>query len=425
MHARSRPVREYFLFAAFLFAAFLFAAIVASIAVADESLRPELSHIAEQAESIAKQHGFKSISIGDFAAPPIYASAAGAGIRRVLTEEIQRLRLEVKPSGGDFGVSGRYLVTNKYDRLEPQQYEEFKRSIVPHLRIEADFYDAGGISLMADDKPGPVIADVVGFGFSTPEETMARVLGANVDFDLNKGMNAAIGSFTKKTAVIRPGDWAAASSTSKFSFRVLVQGRPVPISMQGGQPFVNLNRGDEFELEFINNDGTEVAVEFMLDGLSSFAFSEMRKNEEPGSPPNYRRWIVPRSRNFVLPGWHRTNEKVDRFEVTKFSESAAGIAGAAGIAHGTLSVFAQTTRPKPPPPPPVIAYKELPPERTSIEPRMTAMPPPSNVTANSALPEVGVGFGRAFEMRIQDDQTTREYGSPRAVITIRYIKTAL
>jgi len=392
-------------------AAVVFASVVASSAVAEESLRPELSYIAEQAQSIAKQHGFKSVSVGDFVGPPNFNSSAGAGIRRVLTEELQRLRLAVKQVDSDFGISGRYLVTDQYERLRPEQREELKEMLAPHLRIEADFYDAAGVALKSAGKDRRVVADVISeFDTRTSEETLARVLGANVDFyamfsDTESfSDNPTINSFKQKTAVIRPGYWAAAGPKSDFALRVLVGGKAVPLTMQGGQPFVTLTKGDEFELEFSNKSRTDMSVEFLLDGLSSFAFSELRATSAPGAPPKYRRWIVPKGGNTTLVGWHRNNQRVDHFQVASFAESAAGGVGATG-AHGTLSVFVRSTWPKDGPfPEDEVAAKR---------------------SGAGELPTLGVGFGRAEEIRVQEDQTTREYGMPRAMITIRYLKPAL
>jgi hypothetical protein len=135
-----------------------------------------------------------------------------------------------------------------------------------------------------------------------------------------------------------------------------------------------------------------------LDGVSSFQFSDVRYTSgSKKGQPRYSRWLIGRGQTGVVKGWHRTNEAVDAFLVTDFSNSAAAKFGAS-TALGTITATVRATWKK------------------------GEDPPPDEVQVYGAVADVGIGQGERIEQRVEENVDPREYGQPRAVITVRYTK---
>jgi hypothetical protein len=383
--------------------------------VASESLRPTLATVAKATAKILESRGLDSVGVGDFTGPPAFGSSYGPGIRLVLVEELGKLNVREKKVGAAIGIQGRYT-------LKP--HEAGVESIDgASLRIEASLVDISGQVLtdlntqvtvpapgteqgtaavpvskgtMAVDVQGTK-TDVKGSG------ALGETLGATVDLDsMTAGGfpngDTVIGSFQNPTATIRGGTAVAASKASPFSMEILVGAKPRSITLEDGQPFVALTKGDAFQIRFTNRANYEAAVTFALDGVGSFQFSDVRYTDGPKrGQPKYSRWIVPRGKSIVIKGWHRTNETVDEFLVTDFASSAASKLGSV-TGLGTITATVRATWRKgerAPEGEPMYAFVE---------------------------PDVGIGQGQRIEQRVKEDVDPREYGQPRAVITVRYTK---
>ena len=387
----------------------------------NDNLREPLAKIAQAVSQILKDRGVDSIAIGEFTGPPSFASAAGPGIRKVLAEEFTKLDIREKKIGANIGIQGKYLVQED----QPTFAGAVKGP--PHLRLVASLVDKNGQVLtelnvevavkVAEVDGQPIISktkiekgtltvdshggdkDIHGAG------VLAESLGATVDLKrkskegFSDGSELVIESFETPTAVIANGSAVAASRTSPFQMEILVESRPSPMKLEDGHPFVQLEKGNSFQVRFTNTAPYDVAVVFLLDGVNSYAFTDVRETRGPQrGEPKYSKWIVPRNQSFTLKGWHRTNDDVDKFLVTDFADSAAAKLGSAS-GLGTITASVQATWRK----------NEKPP---ADEPRMYA----------SMAPGIGIGRGARDTQQVKEDTNPREYGQTRAVITVRYAK---
>lgn len=67
-----------------------------------------------------------------------------------------------------------------------------------------------------------------------------------------------------------------------------------------GQPFIDLRIGEVFEIAVRNDAPFDASVRFHLDGLNSFAFSEIRHTEgEKRGDPRFSRFILGRGRSMA------------------------------------------------------------------------------------------------------------------------------
>ena len=389
--------------------------VVSAPVQADEPLRAPLAKIAKSVASVLQGRGTTVVSIGEFTGPPALGSSAGPGIRKILTDELKKLGVEEKRIGAPVGIQGKYVVISQASQ-PGSDYKDPAR-----LRIEASLVDQNGEVLSSlntnanvnpddFDAPPPVEGGKVGidiFGDAKDPNgagILASTIGATVNLvpatpSEEEGISIPSGddvvdSLTKPTAYVHNGVAVAASRESPFFVEIIVDGQPQPITLQEGHPFVDLRKGDAFQVRLTSRANFETAAVVELDGVNSFAFSEMRN---AAGNPRYTRWILAPRKQLTLKGWHQNNEYVQKFLITDFANSAAAkIGSTSGI--GTITATFRAT------------WKQ------------GADPPPGEPMTYAATYDTGVGFGERDEQRVREDRELREYGIPRAVVTIRYQK---
>ena len=98
-----------------------------------------------------------------------------------------------------------------------------------------------------------------------------------------------------------------------------------------GLAYVDLRRGEEYEVVIHNHSKHEVAVELKIDGLNAFHFSEPSfrvDDDRGGTKPRYKYWIARvGSCETKVMGWYKTNRRSSRFKITPIEESAVASAG--------------------------------------------------------------------------------------------------
>lgn len=385
----------------------------------NDNLREALTKIAKAVSQVLQDRGADSIAIGEFTGPPSFASAAGPGIRKVLAEEFAKLGIREKKIGANIGIQGKYLVH------EDQPTFAGGSKGPPHLRLVASLVDKNGqvlteldveVAVKVGEEDGQPIIDKtkIAKGILTVDSyggindiggasTLAEALGATVDLKrknkdgFSGGTESVIESFERPTAaIIASGLAVAASRESPFYMEILVDSQPRPMKLEDGQPFVQLEKGDSFQIRFTNKASYDLAVIFLLDGVNSYSFSDVRETRGPQrGEAKYSKWIVPRNQSFTLKGWHRTNDYVDKFLVTDFADSAAAKLGStSGL--GTITASVRATW------------------------RTSEKPPADETTVAKMV--VGIGRGGRDSQQVKEDTDPREYGQTRAVITVRYAK---
>lgn len=396
-------------------------ALLAPAARGNENLREPLAKIAKAVSQVLQERGSDSIAIGEFTGPPSFASAAGPGIRKVLAEEFAKVGIREKKIGANIGIQGKYLVH------EDQPMFDGGSKGPPHLRLIASLVDKNGqvlteldveVAVKIGEEDGQPIVDKTRIAKGTltvdsyggPNDiggasSLAETLGATVDLKrknkegFSGGSESVIDSFeTPTAAIVANGAAVAASRESPFYMEILVENQPRSMKLEDGQPFVQLEKGDSFQIRLTNKAPYDVAVVFLLDGVNSYSFSDVRETRGPQrGEPKYSRWIVPRNQTFTLKGWHRTNDYVDKFLVTDFADSAAAKLGStSGL--GTITASVRATW------------------------RTSEKPPADEAVVAKFESSVGIGRGGRDTQQVKEDADPREYGQTRAVITVRYAK---
>jgi hypothetical protein len=341
---------------------------------AGDNLRAELAVFARDIKEILDKNQATSVSVGQFTGPAALATSAGPGIAQRLIAELQLLKIEVRPEAS-FGVAGKY--TDAIDK------ESDSLGIALYVWVE----DRRGEEVYRKGRIVHGDADLV------------ALLGRTLDLPPGgdrKERDAAITESIDKPKVTIADKRVKSNTDSPFAMEVLVGGEVRAPEDRNGLAFVPIQRDEVYAIRLTNNADFEVAVRLSIDGLSMFAFSEVKKDN---GEPRYFCLIVPPHKSVIVPGWHISNKQSDSFQVVEFSRSAAAsklIKNSASIGTITAVFAACWEKDKDPP---------------EGEPRVYAKNTRS-ADATGRGPQVDKGY----------TEVERAFGADRTSITIRYTK---
>lgn len=159
----------------------------------------------------------------------------------------------------------------------------------------------------------------------TPEPTATPAATATVAVT-TPGSQTEVRDAALKAAIDNPrvsaaGGQVGATDTSPYRVEILIESSagqytPAPISTDGGVAYVDIQPGQTYAINLINQaQDHDVGVELFVDGISTFELTEIRPYRE------LNKWIVPRGRNFVISGWHKNNQQNFKFVVTDTPDS--------------------------------------------------------------------------------------------------------
>ena len=272
------------------------AAALASPSRANEALRPDIARIATGVKKILEGRNVESIAVGQFPAPAGYAANYSAGIQDLLAQELQKLKVRVADKAA-YEVRGDIVTGVIKDAQNPND--------LLVLKINFRIYDGTGeqvVELPVDVKPLQVKthqAEIVAkaLGYSGPLSPKGDQYTRNED--VQKHLN--------EKAVRVEGTRVIPSAKSPFAIEILVKpnvsaaAAPRTPRFEKNEAFVDIPRGELYEVKLYNYSDHEAAVALEIDGLNVFTFSEVRGTN---GAPRYGHYIVPPHKDTVIRGWH-------------------------------------------------------------------------------------------------------------------------
>lgn len=400
---------------------------------ASEVLRPSLAKIAAAVAKIAQTRGGDSVVIGQFTGPPNFGSNAGPGIQQVLTDELKTLGVKVKKFGAALGVRGEYLYTS----AEAAANSNFKQ-----IRLKVVLTDGSGqpltslnrdVNLDGDNgsdanfpiNPDPgfrpdgdklvIRGGEINLDTFTGGEEAAALLGVTWDFErsglgFDVSKDIVVESFERPTAHIVGGTAVRSSPKSPYFVEIFRGNRPLPLRLEDGQPVVDLSHGDSFSIRVTNRAAHDISANLTLDGVSSFAFSKVRRPD--GS--RLTRYVVEENRPLLIKGWHDTLTTTTQFKVTDFSQSAAALVGSeSGLGMITVLIRGSWT------------FNESAPSdepgQNVVGSYLGAAPTVGSAGGTFGSQPNAIGFGDKVQQG-SHVATNRQTGVVRSIITIRYDK---
>src|SRR5262245_62067805 len=285
--------------------ALAFWAALAAPARADDALRTEIVTVAKGIAEAVKGLGHEAIAVGEFTGPAQLSASGGPLIVKTLTEELPKQGLAVK-QGATVGLKG--------------EFEDVKdmQSGLLAARIKGTVTDRSGQVLFTFTR-GVFGDTALAALFGTTAKLPADLPPAERNAELEKSLD--------KPKVVVNGARASAAADSPYAVEILAAPRPggkyaaKTATVDGGQAFVPLSQGEVFGVRLINKSPHDAAVTLTIDGLSLYAFSDV-KDPKTGRP-RYTVIIVPAGKEVFLRGWHRTNEVAEEFTITQYAKSAA------------------------------------------------------------------------------------------------------
>ncbi len=333
-----------------LLAALLFGDV--SAARASSQFRQDLENIATSISKLLKGRNMESIAIGQFSGPPNFPTSAGAAIVKVLTDEFQKQDIQVR-SRAAIGLKGEYALT-EVKKPDPANRRITRKFLA--VKIRGTLVNQFGETLT--DFTSETIAKGE-FGTSIAgEEVILQLIGTPVDLPADAPPETRDRkireSLVDPKVHIAGGTKVSTKQGSPYAVEILVDGKPQPIRLEEGLPFVTLRRGQSYAIRVVNSSPHDAAVRISIDGLSVFSFSEvLHQTGEKKGQPLYEYWIIPKNTTAVIPGWFRNHDVVDSFLITGYAKSALAELGKAneGAALGTITVSFAAAWPVGSPPP--------------------------------------------------------------------------
>ena len=111
---------------------------------------------------------------------------------------------------------------------------------------------------------------------------------------------------------------------------------------QDGLAFLAIRRGEVYAVKVNNDSQSDAAVTLTIDGLSMYSFSDNK---------NYEVVFVHAGKSGIIPGWHRTNDVSDSFQVAEYAKSAVAKLLPSSSTFGTITVSFKAAWPKDSQPP--------------------------------------------------------------------------
>ena len=343
-----------------------------------DALRTELKLLAADIAKIVEKNDGGSIAIGEFTGSVEVVGSAGPGVQLILADELTQAGLTVATTNHKFEVSGRY-----------QPFHD-----TPENRViaKSDPKEASGlntvklVAFLIDSRTGDPLAERPTGRIIFGSETVSAMLGLGTSHPPLLDPDAIsknIGDALKEPQVDVQGT-KIAGKTAQYAIEILVKngGNYVaqPVTFEKGKPFVPLHQSNIYGVRMINNSAHEAAVDLRIDGVNSFAFSEVKSTY----------WIIPPHSQVDILGWHKTNEVITEFKVVgNFPDTAAAklnLKPSSSIGLITASFSASWAD--------------------------DSKRPGDEVQAR------GTGFGA--DIKQQSEQVTRTIGQPRDTISVRY-----
>ncbi len=330
--------------------------LLVQVTFAEDRLRKAVEGITKRTIQLMDERGLKSLTILGVEDGTTYGATAASGVEKMLKDQFAAAGRH-KDARGDVGLKGRILTAKpEVPKGTSDGYAEMMEGI-RNLKIELQFTDMDGEPLPKWDgdyyldRPDQDTIDIdTRIGRDGRKKDRIHVARAAFSQEIQSPEAVLIafggnGEFDKRTAdtlkspqaVISGGNIAKVNEESDFGVRILTLKGVKPLRMVDGQPFVDLDNGEEFTIDVMNASENHVAATLTVDGLNTFYFSKTPQAHGTSwiiAPPN----IPGGSSRLSLEGWYVRKGIADKFVATEFANSKRKEAGLGEMPIGAISV---------------------------------------------------------------------------------------
>lgn len=303
--------------------------------LAAEGLDSTLQRFSRSVRVVIQKEGQSAVALGDFSGPP-GMSQAGPGLRQALRSHLLREGVRIERSA-QIGIKGEYVLHDAVSEGRAATVGAAVQAVRLLLKLTDRAGNViGGLNVdehVAAEQPADaetevqlaMISDGQSTATITDEESLISLVQPTIEFDPQlavRGRNAAIREALGMPSVdVQDQFRVRAATASAYGVEILVNDERCPIVIEGGQAYVELARGQEYQIRVINGAQHDAAVTVLIDGINVFSFSDQQDPKTGGSPFNH--YLIERGGNGVVRGWFRNNNSADAFLVDDYSKSAA------------------------------------------------------------------------------------------------------
>ncbi len=290
----------------------------------EDTVATAIQEILDQVQPFLKTKKFSIISVGGFTS--IAGTSAGPEIQMKFASaigEIDGLKLDAIEY--DIKISGRLELVEhvKLDSNENPMLKDGKELKTLAVKIVAQLFDEHNrpIGQFTGDS-AEISAEITG------QEAIPRLLGitSNSGGEDSAHRDEKFQQDIDKDPCVFKRFEIFAETDSDYSIEVLVKQddayQAIEPSKQGrrGNAFAEISHGKVFAIRLNNYSTQEAAVNLTLDGISSFAFSDVRAETVY--------WLVPPAKagkpgSTLIRGWDKNDEESFEFKSVGYPDSAA------------------------------------------------------------------------------------------------------
>jgi len=371
-----------------LTALFLLTGLAASAVAQDLPLeindfRKEISRVAERIKDVVVGERQAAVAVGEFSGPPKFMANAGPGISELLSEALNKQTPGIVQTKADLAVSGKYAFLS-------QKRDDGERWIMKlTIQVVNQGVDEVVKEFVANCVGNPDITRFAGLTISLPPDGGSKERNE----EIRRQMSPPPGSEVQPQGHLR-GTQLRSSPQSPFAVEIRAKSVDTPgpahprsVALHEGLPFVEVRRGEVYELVISNDAPTEAAAAITIDGLNVFHFSEVRGRD---GKPAYSHYLIPPRGSITVVGWHLRNAppgNYSSFLVTEYGKGASVRAPRA--AQGRIGVIS-------------VAFSK-------------SLPAGSARSADSET-----GFGPPRDVTVQPQERVVE--APHDFVTLRYAR---
>jgi hypothetical protein len=310
-----------------------------------DSLSKVLRSAAEEILKVVKD---QAVSVGQITPTGLPDANGGPAIVELLKGELERLRPGCVRRAGAFEIKGDFNLAPHPDPSEAGLGQKVVRLLFRIVDTASGEENSLRLTRFLPDNT-----------------TIARVLGVSGPLPLdpakdqrdqrrerNKAIQENLGS--PKT-FIDPNNPSRVSSTSDSLYQVEILAGPLgdgkvrpteprTARIAEGGAFVDVKRGEVYEVRIYNRSPDEVPVRLFIDSLDMFHFSDDRDPRDP-TQPRFAYWTVAPARGghpgvWTIAGWHKSILGKENFLAFLVTEYGKGAASSQGIpASGPIGVI--------------------------------------------------------------------------------------
>ncbi|WP_406695168.1 hypothetical protein V5E97_29440 [Singulisphaera sp. Ch08] len=307
--------------------------------------------VLDAAKSIADLAGKESVMVGQIVpSKDLENSNGGPGIERLIEDSLRSLKtVTVLPNGASFEVTGSvfFVATPSQEPIEVGL-----KVIRLNLKLtKAATGEESSVPITRFIKNNTQIIRIVQPSGSLPLDP------TKPDPEQRAERNKTIQELLKNPqSFIDPAHPSLVSSAKESPYKVEILAGPLgdgsvrptrgrdATAETNGLPFVNIARGEVYEIRIHNTSPGEVAAQVFIDNIGVFAFSDDHDPNDP-SRPKYSHVIIPGAKGGeavveTIPGWHKSLKSEPNYQaflVTAYGQGASSKLGQS--AHGKVGVI--------------------------------------------------------------------------------------